>query len=64
MGHQQTKSSFEIIGICVKKRWDCGALPHLARHKKWSFSLNISSLNVTNLQFLSDSVTFTEKIPN
>ena len=47
MGHQQTKSSFEIIGICVKKRWDCGALPHLARHKKWSFSLNISSLNVT-----------------
>ena len=35
-----------------------------AVHKKWSFPLKISSVNVTIPQFAADLVTFTEEIFN
>ena len=36
----------------------------LSLHKKWSFPLRISSVNVTKLEFPADLVIFTEEIVN
>ena len=39
-------------------------LSYNPQHKKWSFPLRVSSVNVTNPQFSADLATFSEKIFN
>ena len=39
-------------------------LPYNSQHKKWSFPLRVSSVNVTNLQFPANLATFSEEIFN
>ena len=46
---------------CCSHNWN---LSILALHKKWSLPLRVSSVNMTNPQFLADFVSFTQKVLN
>ena len=59
---ENVSKAFSLTGVNITP--DVTFLPYLTLHKKWSFQLRISSVNVTESGGICDLVTFTEEILN